>query len=296
MRIMCNVELMRGRWWRTAEFTATNWTPNSDSFQAPTTLDKYMVKICGRVKLDTNTLDYYVLFYGVPYQDFEDTTTCRLQLIKGHKVVHTGHTVRKHLGDLYQAYGVFDVQGADKLCHYVYGDTWAVTIRLVMRKRDEWFASGEYDDRHKLPATMLIDPMDMLLMDVRGHTISVAKEVLKKKSPVFLAMLESGMRENSSNRVHIKDVTFEAMRMFIRFLYFGKIKFESVKMAMDMIYVADKYQVECLVEFSADYLLHNVDMDNVHAIINLAERHSLTNLQLEAIDYVTVTHDCYTSI
>ena len=65
------------------------------------------------------------------------------------------------------------------------------------------------------------------------------------RSPVFVAMFASAMRESETGRVEITDVSPETFAQFLKFVYTGQL--DTLCFANSQLkYCADKYQVKTL--------------------------------------------------
>jgi len=81
---------------------------------------------------------------------------------------------------------------------------------------------------------------------VGGTTFSAHRSLLSARSPVFAAMFASGMKEAETGQVRIEDIDPVTFKYFLKFLYTGMIEPSSID--KDLFKVADKYQVETLME------------------------------------------------
>ena len=83
---------------------------------------------------------------------------------------------------------------------------------------------------------------------IRRLTFFAHKVILAARSPVFAAMLTSGMTESITNRIKIDDVAPTTFKQFLKFLYTGVYTTEacSPHKIQALFQVADKYQVDTL--------------------------------------------------
>jgi len=72
------------------------------------------------------------------------------------------------------------------------------------------------------------------------------RSLLSARSPVFAAMFASGMEEDATGQVIIKDVDPTTFQHFLKFLYTGM--FEPSPLDRELFTVADKYGVETLMD------------------------------------------------
>lgn len=62
-------------------------------------------------------------------------------------------------------------------------------------------------------------PKSDLVLIVEGKELYVNREVLKKASPVFRAMLESNFKESIQDRIEIPETSYKAMAEFLKCTY-----------------------------------------------------------------------------
>ncbi|KHG29006.1 hypothetical protein F383_35845 [Gossypium arboreum] len=67
-------------------------------------------------------------------------------------------------------------------------------------------------------------------------------------SPVFKAMLENEMEESKSGTIKISDVSYDALRAFVNYLYTAESWLDE-QMACDLLVLTEKYQVKHLKGF-----------------------------------------------
>lgn len=166
-----------------------------------------------------------------------------------------------------------------------------VTIRLTVTKK-QLAQPTPKPKTTTVDVDMMVDALmfgeldDFFTIAVESQTIRMAKAIARKKSPILLKMLETQMKEKKTNVLEITDASYSTMRWFAKFLYSGQIKFKNVQKAVDLLYVADKYEVRKLLGLCCDYLANNLDVDNAIDILIVADRHSLSQLEEKALQYI----------
>ena len=75
---------------------------------------------------------------------------------------------------------------------------------------------------------------------VRSKEFKVHKSVLSARSPVFMRMFSSAMKEAADNKVEINDVEPSTFEKFLAFIYCGKFSEDLDQCAMDLFVLADK--------------------------------------------------------
>uniref|UniRef100_A0A7E4WB23 BTB domain-containing protein n=1 Tax=Panagrellus redivivus TaxID=6233 RepID=A0A7E4WB23_PANRE len=100
----------------------------------------------------------------------------------------------------------------------------------------------------------------------------VHKDVLSKISPVFKAMIQNNVIESSSNKLEIKDFSFETVEIALNYCYERPLSDLSVALVIDVLYFANKYdmiasfvQLEGLLT-----LMYDVKIDH-YAVFRYAE-------------------------
>ncbi|GIY28619.1 protein roadkill [Caerostris darwini] len=135
----------------------------------------------------------------------------------------------------------------------------------------------------------LLDPKESYFSDVSLVCGSVAipahKAVLCARSPVFAAMFTAQMKENTENKVHITDVEEPILRAMLVHIYTGKTEDLNVASAGDLLFAADKYQLEDLKQVCSDYLKENMTLENVLNTLVLGHLHN-KDLQACAMNFI----------
>jgi len=112
----------------------------------------------------------------------------------------------------------------------------------------------------------------------RGKQIPCHKFLLVSQSPVFKAMFETDSKESQENIVDIVDSTPPALDTFVQFLYSGNLhlRFLSRKLKLQEIFgvmnLANKYQVEILMDSCIDALMDIMNVDNVLKIMAVPDK------------------------
>ncbi|KAK8691893.1 hypothetical protein V6N13_075388 [Hibiscus sabdariffa] len=87
------------------------------------------------------------------------------------------------------------------------------------------------------------------------------KAVLVNRSPVFKAMLENEMEESRSGTIKVSDVSYDALRAFVNYLYTAEACLDE-QMACDLLVLAEKYQVKHLKGYCEKFLVSKLNWDN----------------------------------
>ncbi|KAF7829790.1 BTB/POZ domain-containing protein [Senna tora] len=116
------------------------------------------------------------------------------------------------------------------------------------------------------------------------------RAILASRSPVFRAMLENDMEERRSGTIKISDVTYDALRAFVNYLYTAEACLDE-QMAYDLLVLAEKYEVKHLKTHCEKYLMARLNWDKAIASYAFAHQHNATKLQDAALTLITDNMD-----
>ncbi|XP_077500428.1 speckle-type POZ protein-like [Amblyomma americanum] len=110
-------------------------------------------------------------------------------------------------------------------------------------------------------------------------------DLLGRLSPVFAAMLTGPTAEAANRVVVIEDLSYEAVRQLLEFLYAGTLSGIS-QGAVDLYVAADKYGVASVKAACARQLSNALAPDNAVRVFELAVRHSDKELSRDAARFI----------
>ena len=122
---------------------------------------------------------------------------------------------------------------------------------------------------------------------VEDKPILASKRRLANASPVFEAMFESNWKDSRENRVDIEECSYEAMGTFVDCLHGMQVEISSVVQAVQIMAIADKYQVNGFSEPAEDYLIAFIDKTNVVDILALSATLGQTKIITYCLAYIT---------
>ncbi|GIY92562.1 TD and POZ domain-containing protein 3 [Caerostris extrusa] len=120
-------------------------------------------------------------------------------------------------------------------------------------------------------------------------TVPAHKSILAARSPVFAAMFETEMIENLTNVVDITDMDVCALRNMLTFMYSGRIENLTIASAGDLLFAADKYQLQGLKSICRDFLKSKLSLQNVLMILAAGD---LYDPVLKAIATGYICNEC----
>ncbi|KAK2390416.1 BTB/POZ domain-containing protein [Trifolium repens] len=137
--------------------------------------------------------------------------------------------------------------------------------------------------------------------DAFSPSIPAHKAVLVSRSPVFRAMLENDMEESRSGTIKIADVSYDALRAFVNYLYTAEAFLDN-QMACNLLVLAEKYQVKHLKAYCEKYLISKLNWEKAIVNFAFAHQHNANQLQdaalaviMENMDNLTKNED-YTEL
>lgn len=114
--------------------------------------------------------------------------------------------------------------------------------------------------------------------------VPVDKEVLSKISQVFADMIK-----RKQNKTKIVDIDSMTMNQVIDFVISGGSGANwSVEMASKLLYVAEKYEIIKLKCESHNFLLKNIDFNNVFEILEVADFYNLKRLEGKCLTFIVM--------
>jgi len=107
-----------------------------------------------------------------------------------------------------------------------------------------------------------------LTIAVDGSIFSCHRSILALASPVLDRMLSSSMQEGTLHSITMQDVTPEAVRVFLQFIYTGLLPKSGPKRAvvstiLSALELADMYELPALADACADTLVELCDVANI---------------------------------
>lgn len=106
-----------------------------------------------------------------------------------------------------------------------------------------------------------------VLADFEIHTndkqlLKAHKAILAARSPVFYAMLRNDTQEAQIRSVKIGDFDSMVIRELLRFIYCDRVE-GLRKVDRELVFAADKYQLDDLTKLCLDSITSSLDLDNV---------------------------------
>ncbi|KAJ8548963.1 hypothetical protein K7X08_032326 [Anisodus acutangulus] len=126
--------------------------------------------------------------------------------------------------------------------------------------------------------------------DDQSAPVPANRALLASRSPVFRAMLENEMEESLSGMIKISDVSYDALRAFVTYLYTADACLDEL-MACDLLVLAEKYQVKHLKMYCEKFLISKLNWENSLPNYVFAHQHNAKNLLDAALSLIMENMD-----
>ena len=126
------------------------------------------------------------------------------------------------------------------------------------------------------------DGLDVTFI-VENQEVKATQYILRSTSRVFQAMFDGEWKEAESDRIEIVGFSLKAMTVFIGMLHGVDYDIENdVSLGLELISLADKYEVKECVGWFAYQVSQKVAIDNVISILELGQQLNLFDLKKSA--------------
>jgi len=107
-----------------------------------------------------------------------------------------------------------------------------------------------------------------------GREIACHKFLLMTQSPVFKAMFEMNSKEKETNVVKIVDCSPDVVKEFVAYLYRGSLLKgdKTAELMFGLSNLAQKYQINLLIDECVDVLINIMDVNNVLKIYAVVDK------------------------
>ena len=114
-------------------------------------------------------------------------------------------------------------------------------------------------------------------------------DVLDARSPDFMAMFQSNMKEKQTNTVNIDDCRAGIVDKMLNFIYTGNVSSPDTISGIisELFKAADKYQLDLIKDFSEESLCSNLKVNNCLEYLVLGDMHD-TSVHLKSRKLLTV--------
>lgn len=103
---------------------------------------------------------------------------------------------------------------------------------------------------------------DFELKTKDNETLKAHRSIIAARSPVFFKMLTSDMEEAKQGWANVPDFDSIVMKEVLRFIYCNEVR-DLNKIDYDLIFAAEKYQLDELKEICIDSMIAQLSSENV---------------------------------
>ncbi|XP_043479833.1 speckle-type POZ protein-like [Leptopilina heterotoma] len=121
--------------------------------------------------------------------------------------------------------------------------------------------------------------------NVEDQKFTAHKIILASRSPVFAAMFKNKMTEGLTSVVEIDDTKPAIFQQMLNFIYTDRVE-NLEESAFELLYVAEKYQLEKLKILSINSLNDKLSINTVIKTLEVAELYSIENLKNECLKFI----------
>lgn len=149
-------------------------------------------------------------------------------------------------------------------------------------------AQGEAQLGVDLSAVLFTDPSGLadFWFTFGEKELPVHKVLLSARSPVFASMFRREVTEKKGNRSEIPEgIDVGVFREMLRYIYTGRVS-SLKKCTVQLLAVAEKYQIGSLKELVEAVLSQSLDVESVAATLLEAEVHKGAYLKGRCVDFI----------
>ncbi|KAL7303408.1 hypothetical protein TKK_0004593 [Trichogramma kaykai] len=210
----------------------------------------------------------------------------KISIIKNTKIFKT-HTGQNTFSKNYNAKVVFDI-GSSDFRNFISSDgTLGFCCELSVTTGDQLNMNKVMVPNLKFDWVLLDENLsDIKLRTASGKEIPAHKLMLATASPVFKAMFTLDMLEKKSQSVNMIDISYEAAIEMLRYIYTGSIENGEFSLAMELLLVGEKYQLEGLKNKCEKILSLELSSENAVDILKVANKCNMSSLKKNAVDFI----------
>jgi hypothetical protein len=127
---------------------------------------------------------------------------------------------------------------------------------------------------------------DIKLVTNGGRQLMASKLVLSAHSDVFRTMFEGQFSEKDKSEVNVQD-DYETLLSIVRFMYDRTLELKSVPQALELMLIADKYNVQSAKKRSVVYITEHLTADTVMSVFEVADKLNVQVLGHKCVKYLS---------
>ncbi|XP_047370551.1 protein maternal effect lethal 26-like [Vespa velutina] len=121
---------------------------------------------------------------------------------------------------------------------------------------------------------------------VEDSVFPVHKCILAAHSPIFRNMFTIGMKEQKDKKIYITNIAKETCNSMLSYIYTNKFN-DLDNIANNLIFIADMYNIQDLVELCKETLIKSMNVENVFDTLIIADNLHIKDLELHCLQYIS---------
>lgn len=157
-------------------------------------------------------------------------------------------------------------------------------------------STNQLDSFQRFPGDMLKsllaskDDADLTFVSADGVEFLAHKLIIMASSPVFRAMLTSGMQESQTGKITLTDMGSNSLKLFLDFVYIGNIQ-EGLETCSDedikeLYNAGDKYDIEALKGVVAYGLKMRLKPENAFDYLRMVKQAGVPEIEKDIKSYI----------
>lgn len=158
-----------------------------------------------------------------------------------------------------------------------------LTAICCIRKNDQTTAFRTEELLRDFTSLMKDDSDTDVIVKVGQEDFRLHRSVLRVRSPVLAAMFTHEMTEKTTGILDIPDCEADVFRIFVDYLYTGKVDKLAEDRVLPLFKVADKYQVKELAEDCMRHMANTLTVDTFFDAVEVASEQGNKFLMKKAV-------------
>ncbi|XP_015906010.1 protein maternal effect lethal 26 [Parasteatoda tepidariorum] len=240
---------------------------------------------------DVNDKRHHALFWRICFAKEKQIERSLCNFSEEKNVYYTGAEIEKYNIQNEIKVMFYITYLAHSLMNYCYTDekydieTQSISLELFKIGR-----TSEEESVYCLQQNFSKLLLDKIFTDVKlrvdDEIMTAHKNVLACRSPVFAAMFEQQMTENNTGIVDIVDVEAKTFSSFLEYIYTGSVKKIDEELALNLLVVADKYDVPSLAKKCSLFLMSVLSNNNLCKVLLIADMVNQKELKSFVVEFI----------
>lgn len=220
------------------------------------------------------------------YKDYCRWTKIKLQTFN--RTIHGNFVIQPEVIELPEV-GNFDLKLSSKfeqnlLMVECFENSYVkITIFIYCRGADETVPQSVADDYDKFCGKQELSDITFF---VENEKIPAHKQILSARSEVFSKIFCSEVENKKSVSVVIPNIEPKIFKLFLRFIYGGKVVTKDTKDLVKLVVAGAKYSENSLIKICEESLYSKLTVDNVVGILMTADIVKVETLKKKCMDFV----------